>query len=83
MKNKLYKSNDKMLCGVCSGIGKFFDIDPTIVRLLWAVITLCGGAGIVAYAVCALIIPEEPAGMDYNQYNDYNNYNNDNNYNDR
>lgn len=50
---------------------KIFDIDPTIVRLLWAIITICGGAGVVAYIVCAIIIPEEPVGTDYVEYTDY------------
>ncbi len=73
MSKKLYKSqDDQKLCGVCGGIGKFFDIDPTIIRLLWVVITLAGGAGIVAYIVCALVIPDEPAYGGYdNGYVEY------------
>lgn len=65
---KLYKSkNDKKLSGVCAGIAEYFGIDPTLVRLLWAVITVfsaCIG-GILAYIVCALIIPEMPDGETY------------------
>lgn len=77
MSKKLYKSrDDQKLCGVCAGLGKFFDIDPTIIRLLWVVITLAGGAGIVAYIVCALVIPDEPTygGYDngYVEYTDVN-----------
>lgn len=73
MSKKLYKSrSDQKLCGVCAGIGRFFDIDPTIIRLLWVVITLAGGAGIVAYIVCALVIPDEPEFGGYdNGYVDY------------
>ena len=47
---KLYKSSvNRMLCGVCGGIAEYFDIDPTLVRLVWVIITLMGGAGILAY----------------------------------
>lgn len=58
---RLYKSStDKKLAGVCGGIAEYFDIDPTIVRLLWALISLAYGTGIIAYIVCAFIIPEKP-----------------------
>ena len=61
MKKKLYRSRkDRMLGGVCGGIAQYFNIDPTIVRLLWAFITLAWGVGLVAYLVAWLIIPEEP-----------------------
>lgn len=58
MNKKLYKSNtNKMICGVCGGLGEFFGIDPTIIRLVWAIAGLMGGAGIVAYILAAVIIP--------------------------
>ena len=41
------------------------NIDSTIIRLIWALVVLCGGAGIVAYIVCALVIPEEPVQNTY------------------
>ena len=48
MEKKLYRSNtNKMLCGVCGGIGEYFNIDPTIVRLIWAIF-ICSGPGILA-----------------------------------
>ncbi len=54
---KLYRSDtDKMLCGVCGGIAEYFNVDPTIIRLLWTVLT-CTGPGIVAYIIAAVIIP--------------------------
>lgn len=61
MNKKLYKSSrDKMLSGVCSGIGVYFNIDSTLVRLLWAFLTLCScGTGILAYIVAAIIIPDD------------------------
>lgn len=59
MQKKLMKSaTDKKLGGVCGGIAQYFDIDSTIVRLIWVVFTLMGGAGLLAYIVAALIIPE-------------------------
>ena len=55
---RLYRSNtDRMIAGVCGGIGEYFDIDPTLVRLAWAIFGCCGGAGIVAYVIAAIIIP--------------------------
>lgn len=58
MNKKLYKSNtNKMICGVCGGLGEFFGIDPTIIRLMWAIFGLMGGSGIVAYLLAAVIIP--------------------------
>lgn len=59
MKNKrLYKiEHGKKLCGVCGGIAEYFDIDPTLIRLLWILFTACGGAGILAYIIVAIIMP--------------------------
>ena len=58
-KKRLYKSrNNKMLCGVCAGIADYFNIDPTIVRVLWAVLALAAGTGVLAYIACAIILPE-------------------------
>jgi phage shock protein C len=62
---KLYRSkNNKMLSGVCGGIGEYFDLDPTIVRLAWVILSIpmAGFGGVLAYIVCALIIPELPVG---------------------
>ena len=61
-KNKrLYKSNEnKMLDGVCGGIAEYFGIDPTLVRLGWAVFCAIGGSGILAYIIAAIIIPRRP-----------------------
>lgn len=56
---KLYKSSvNRRLCGVCGGIAEYFNIDPTLVRLVWVIITLMGGAGILAYIIAAIIIPD-------------------------
>lgn len=56
---KLYKSStNRMVCGVCGGIGEYFNVDPTIVRLVWAIFA-CSGAGIIAYFIAAVIIPSD------------------------
>ena len=60
MEKKLYRSKtNKMLAGVCGGLGEYANLDPTIVRLIALLIGL-SGAGLVAYLVCAVIIPEKP-----------------------
>ena len=59
MEKKLRKSSvDKKLCGVCGGIGEYFNMDPTVVRLLWVLFSIAGGAGVLAYIVAAIIMPE-------------------------
>ncbi len=58
---RLYRSRtNSIIAGVCGGLGEFLGIDPALVRLLWLLATLMGGAGILAYIVLALVIPEEP-----------------------
>lgn len=51
-----------MLCGVCGGIGEYFSIDATIIRLIWAILA-CSGTGILVYFIAAIIIPVEPEYM--------------------
>jgi phage shock protein C len=63
MNKRLYKSrNDKMIEGVCGGIANYFNIDPTLVRALYALITIfsAGVPGVIAYIVLAIIMPVEP-----------------------
>lgn len=58
-RKRLYKfRNNKMICGVCAGIADYFNIDPSIVRVLWAVLALAAGTGVLAYIACAIILPE-------------------------
>lgn len=60
MEKKLYRSEtDKMVAGVCGGIAKYFDFDPTLVRLLFVLFVLWGGGGVLAYIICWIIIPTE------------------------
>ena len=54
---KLYKSNNRMICGVCAGIAEYLGIDTTVVRLLWAALGLTG-TGILLYIIAALVMPE-------------------------
>ena len=60
MKKRLYKSStDKKVCGVCGGIANYFDVDPTVIRLIWVILTLAGGSGLIAYIIAAIIMPDE------------------------
>ncbi len=59
--SKLYRSSEnRFLGGVCGGIAEYFDIDVTLVRLAWVFFTMIGGAGIIAYILALIIVPEEP-----------------------
>lgn len=65
MKKRLYKSDtDKKLDGVCAGIAEYFDLDPTLIRLAWVLFCALGGSGILAYIICAIIIPRKPYGIE-------------------
>jgi len=65
MRRRLYKSNDGMIFGVCSGIGDFFNIDPVVIRLLMVILAVCSfGTGVVVYLVAAIIIPNRPYADD-------------------
>ncbi len=65
MNKRLYKSRDnKVIDGVCGGLGEYFEIDPIIIRLLWVVAVFVGGTGIFAYIIAMIIIPEAPRRND-------------------
>lgn len=57
---RLTKSNkNRMICGVCGGIGEYLNIDPTVLRLLWVILSFCSlGSGILVYIIAAVIVPE-------------------------
>lgn len=58
---RLYRSrNEKMIAGIAGGLGEYFNIDPTLVRLLFVLFTFTGGPGLVAYIIMLIIVPEEP-----------------------
>ena len=63
MEKKLYRNtSNKMIVGVCSGLADYLKVDPTIVRLIWALVSLFG-PGTLAYIIAALIIPEKPSNI--------------------
>lgn len=58
MYKKLRRSRtNRMLLGVCGGIGEYLGIDPTVVRICWALFCMLGGSGILAYLIFALLMP--------------------------
>ncbi|KPU26962.1 phage-shock protein [Caloranaerobacter sp. TR13] len=61
MKKLFLSSTDKKLAGVCGGIAEYFEIDSTMVRLIWVLLTIfsMGIGGIIAYIIAALIIPSK------------------------
>lgn len=61
---RLYRIEEgKMLCGVCGGIAEYFRIDPTLVRLGFAVFACMGFSGVAAYIIAAIIIPPKSGVM--------------------
>ncbi len=64
MKKRLYKIEEgKKLWGVCGGIAEYFDIDPTIIRLIWLILIFCVGTGVLAYIIAAIIMPKKSEVM--------------------
>ena len=58
---KLYRSRtDRMIAGVCGGLGEYLSVDPTLIRLNFVFAALLGGPGIIIYIVWLLVVPEEP-----------------------
>jgi phage shock protein PspC (stress-responsive transcriptional regulator) len=60
-KKLMRSSRDKKLGGVCAGLAEYFDIDPTIVRVVWLLAFLCAGAGGLVYVVLWIVLPLAPA----------------------
>lgn len=64
MAKKLYRSKkSRKIAGVCGGIAEYFDIDPTIVRLITLILVLSAGGGLIAYIIAWIVIPEEPDNL--------------------
>ena len=58
---RLYKSKkNKTIAGVCGGIAEYFEIDPVVVRLIFILFLFIGGSAIIAYIICAIIMPNPP-----------------------
>jgi phage shock protein C len=64
--DRLYRSpDDRMLAGVAGGLAEMLDIDPSIIRIVWAiVIVLTGGLALLVYIVMAIVVPERPVGVE-------------------
>ncbi|MCQ2071909.1 MAG: PspC domain-containing protein [Bacteroidaceae bacterium] len=57
---KLYRSSEnKKICGVCQGLADYFDMDVTIMRIIFLVLLLCCGGGLLIYLICALVMPQK------------------------
>jgi len=54
--------NDRKICGVCAGVADYFDLDPTLVRVLWLLLLLCAGTGGLAYIIFWIVLPEGYTG---------------------
>jgi phage shock protein C len=67
--DRLYRSpDDRMLAGVAGGVAEMFDVDPSIIRIVWAVlILLTGGLALLVYIVMAIVVPERPVGVEVRQ----------------
>jgi len=59
---KLYRSQkDRLIAGVCGGLGEYFNLDPVLLRIIFVALTFINGSGIILYLVLAIIVPNEPA----------------------
>lgn len=65
---RVFKGHDKKICGVCSGVAEYFNMDPTIVRLLFVLLTLLVGNGVFTYIILACILPTAPDSFNADQY---------------
>jgi phage shock protein C len=63
MQTKLYRSRtNRMICGICGGLGEYLRIDPVIIRIVVVLMALGHGAGVLIYLILCVVMPEEPAG---------------------
>lgn len=69
MADRLYRSrDDRMLAGVAGGLARVMGVDPSIIRIVWVVVTfLSGGLGLLVYIVMAIVVPEAPPGWEGSQ----------------
>ncbi|MCX7936425.1 MAG: PspC domain-containing protein [Chlorobi bacterium] len=64
MATRLYRSRtDRKIAGVCGGIAEYFDMDPSLIRILFVVLIFFNGFGLLAYVICWIVIPEAPLGQ--------------------
>ena len=65
MSTRLYRSrDDRILAGVAGGVAEYFGLDPSLVRIAWALLAFLGGFGVLLYIVMAIVVPEEDFGPD-------------------
>jgi phage shock protein C len=58
---KLYRSRtDRKIAGVCGGLASYFNVDPTLIRVLFVVLAVVGGSGVILYLALWLIVPNQP-----------------------
>jgi phage shock protein C len=57
MQKKLHKSDDRKIFGVCGGFAEYFNMDPTLMRILWVIFAFVYGSGLLIYFICALVMP--------------------------
>jgi phage shock protein PspC (stress-responsive transcriptional regulator) len=62
-KRLVRSSTDKKIGGVCGGLADYFDLDPTIIRVVWLLAFLCAGAGLLAYIILWIALPLAPTGV--------------------
>jgi phage shock protein PspC (stress-responsive transcriptional regulator) len=61
---RLYRSQtDKKIAGICGGLAAYWGIDPVIPRIVWVVLLLGAGVGLLAYVICWVVIPQEPGAQ--------------------
>jgi phage shock protein C len=62
-KRLMRSSTDKKVAGVCAGLADYFDMDATIIRVLWLLLVICGGTGVLAYIILWIVLPVAPGGV--------------------
>jgi len=64
MTKKFYRSKkNRTIAGVCDGLAEYFDVDPIIVKLIILILVLSFGAGLIAYIIAWIVVPEEPDNL--------------------
>lgn len=59
-KRLMRSRRDKKIAGVCAGLADYFELDVTLIRIVWLLVVLLGGTGLLAYLVCWIVMPLEP-----------------------
>jgi len=73
MKRLCKSSTNKVISGVCGGVAEYLNVDPTLVRIIWALFTFAGGSGIILYIICAVVMPNATINPPYD-YPDHTNH---------